>query len=83
MSRPVLSGDDHGLWVGGRRLAWQAETDVVVVGFGAAGAATAIEASEHGARVPDDLAVVSFDNLLPELPLLLADRRRSQHFHRR
>lgn len=46
-----LSGDDRGVVEEGRVRTWDDETDVCVVGFGAAGASAAIEAKTRGARV--------------------------------
>lgn len=34
-----------------KKLKWDEETDVVVVGYGGAGAAAAIEATDNGAKV--------------------------------
>src|SRR5262249_17390174 len=46
-----LSGSDRGVVVDGSTVPWDEETDVVIVGFGAAGASAAIEAAARGARV--------------------------------
>lgn len=46
-----LRGDAHGVTTDGGRAPWDEVTDVVVVGFGAAGASAAIEARAAGARV--------------------------------
>jgi 3-oxo-5alpha-steroid 4-dehydrogenase len=49
--RPPLRGDARGVFDGDRSRAWDEDTDVLVVGFGAAGASAAIEARARGARV--------------------------------
>ena len=46
-----LSGDATTVTIAGKRRAWDETTDVVVVGLGAAGGATAIEARAQGADV--------------------------------
>lgn len=46
-----LRGDERGARVGGSTRAWDEETDVAIVGFGAAGASAAIEARTAGAKV--------------------------------
>lgn len=46
-----VRGDAQGVVVDGRRHPWDASTDVVVVGLGAAGGAAAIDARRHGAEV--------------------------------
>ena len=51
-------GDDDGVVVGAKRMPWHAAYDVVVVGFGGAGASAAIEAHDRGAKV---LVIDRFD----------------------
>ncbi|HEY8430229.1 MAG TPA: FAD-binding protein [Sandaracinaceae bacterium] len=46
-----LRGDERGVRIGGTTRPWDEETDVAIVGFGAAGASAAIEARTAGARV--------------------------------
>ena len=46
-----LLGDARGVWTERGRHAWDEDTDVAVIGFGAAGASAAIEARGAGARV--------------------------------
>jgi 3-oxo-5alpha-steroid 4-dehydrogenase len=46
-----LAGNERGVMIDGATRAWDEETDVLVVGLGAAGASAAIEARTRGARV--------------------------------